>query len=226
MEHFIPTQISGRLLHGLSTGQQPCPPSTLVIAFHGYAESADEQMKRLEMLDLEGVVLACPQALHPFYNKFGDVGYSWMTKNHREQTIAENLAYLDRCIEQLQKSFAFERIICMGFSQGVAMALRFGLRQSRTYAIACLGGDLPSDCLELLNTSKPKILWGRGIHDRLVGEERWAEAIPHFQFHQIDFLRLDLEGNHFCWNNPIWIRSCQQICAAGANHQDSEHISA
>ncbi|MHC4994658.1 MAG: hypothetical protein ACYTGQ_06335, partial [Planctomycetota bacterium] len=65
----------------------------LILGFHGYAESAETMLERLETLAIrEEAVLCSVQGLHPFYARGGAVGASWMTKQDRELAIEDNLA--------------------------------------------------------------------------------------------------------------------------------------
>ena len=78
----VPVQIQGRMLV-----KPPLSDSSVVlIGFHGYAENAEDQLRRLQELDPESRLLLCSiQALHPFYTRSqGGVVASWMTRLDRE----------------------------------------------------------------------------------------------------------------------------------------------
>lgn len=202
MEIWTPTQLCGKAL--FQKGEEK---DTLLIGFHGYGETAQIQMQRLENLGTQ-VSLLCPQALHGFYTKYGDVGYSWMTKDQRERSLAVNLDYIQKTVTPLVAQYGFKHIVCMGFSQGVAMALRFGLCHPQVKSIACLGGDLPLDCQELLQ-GQCQILWGRGDQDKLMPQEPWEASWKQIQTH-MPSQKIQLQGNHFCWDQEAWIQACQK----------------
>ena len=63
------------------------------------------------------------QGLHRFYSRGGDVVASWMTKEDREQAIADNVDYVGKVLTTVADEFGITRpLIYVGFSQGVAMA--------------------------------------------------------------------------------------------------------
>ena len=70
---------------------------------------------------------------------------SWMTREDREEAIADNLAYVSSALEQVPHDES-TRVVHIGFSQGVAMAFRAGvLGPVRTAGIAAVGGDVPPE---------------------------------------------------------------------------------
>src|SRR3954462_146309 len=105
------------------------PPRGILAGFHGYMENAAIQMARLEGIPgVDAWTLVSVQALHRVYRgRSQDVVASWMTREDREQTIADNIAYVDAAIELVTAEGA-PPVIYAGFSQGVAMAFRAALR--------------------------------------------------------------------------------------------------
>jgi len=77
-ERHIATLVHGRYLVEAPADPTGCP---LLVGFHGYGETADKSME--EMRKIPGAaqwVLCAVQALHPFYNRTGEVIASWMTR--------------------------------------------------------------------------------------------------------------------------------------------------
>jgi len=89
--------------------------------------------------------LVSVQALHRFYSRGHEkVVASWMTRQDREQAIADNLGYVNRVINALLADAPEVPVIFVGFSQGVAMAYRAAVlgahraRASSLLAVTCL----------------------------------------------------------------------------------------
>jgi predicted esterase len=146
------------------------PARGVIVAFHGYGQSAETILADLH--DVSGVdawTVVSVQALHRFYAR-GDqaVIASWMTRQDRVQAIADNVAYVDRAIDaalQAQSPVNGPQppIVCVGFSQGAAMAYRTAvLGRRKSAAVIALGGDVPPD-IDL--TRAPPVLIGVGARD-------------------------------------------------------------
>ena len=73
----------------------------LLVGFHGYGETAEDQMKLLQQIPgIESWIICSIQALHPFYNTRAKIGYSWMTSHQREFRIKENVEYVNSVISK------------------------------------------------------------------------------------------------------------------------------
>jgi dienelactone hydrolase len=133
---------------------------------HGSTENAEIQMARLESVaGEEHWTLASAQGLHRFYRgKTPDIAASWMTRQDREDMIADNLAYADRVIDAVVHAPA--KIVTVGFSQGVAMAFRAAVRcRVRAAAVVAVGGDVPPELLADPGIQFPSVLLARGETD-------------------------------------------------------------
>jgi predicted esterase len=159
---FVETPVHGRVL------VRPGTSGHLIVGFHGYAESAADQLARLEApAAAKDWTLASVQGLNRFYRgRTQDVIAGWMTREDRDLAIADNIAYVDRTIERIQESFhANGMVVFAGFSQGVAMAYRAAVRgRLRSAAIIAVGGDVPP---ELVGAGSvfPPVLIIRGVRD-------------------------------------------------------------
>lgn len=137
-----------------------------VIGFHGYTENADIQMERLAGIPgADRWTLVSVQGLHRFYRGRSEVVVAgWMTRQDRDDMIADNIAYADRAIEATVP--AGVTIVTAGFSQGVAMAFRAAVRGARrAAAVIAVGGDVPPELLADPSASFPAVLLTRGEHD-------------------------------------------------------------
>ena len=150
-------------------------PPVVIVGFHGYAQSAEDMMVVLRSLPgSDAWTVAAVQALHRFYTR-GDqkIVASWMTRQDREQAIADNVAYVDRVLDVLCEKDIGSRfpettpdVFLLGFSQGAAMAYRAGLAgRHRIGGIIVVGGDVPPDVKSVPATRWPRVLVAAGNTD-------------------------------------------------------------
>ena len=158
----IPTTTHGRVVVEDAEGT----PAGLIVAFHGYAQSADETLWDIRQIPgTDAWTVASAQGLHRFYNRNSEkVIASWMTRQDRDDAIADNVAYIDRAIDTVAVQGP---LVFAGFSQGAAMAYRAAVLGShRAAGIIALGGDIPPELKtgETLR-SWPAVLIGGGERD-------------------------------------------------------------
>lgn len=153
----------------------PGVPSPLLVGFHGYAENAERNLEQLARIPgHEGWTLASIQGLHRFYTaRMEEVVASWMTRQDRELAIEDNIAYVDRVVGAIRREQSVGRLVFAGFSQGVAMAFRAGLRgTARADGVIALAGDVPPDVREMPASRFPAVLIGRGTRDTWYTEDK------------------------------------------------------
>jgi predicted esterase len=99
----------------------------LIFVLHGYGQLARYFISQFEPLTEEEFCVVAPEGLHRFYlhGNNGRVGASWMTKENRELDIENYITYLNELYASLVKDKIWDRIIVLGFSQGVATAFRW-----------------------------------------------------------------------------------------------------
>jgi predicted esterase len=97
------------------------------ILLHGYAQRADEILKDCSPLLNENRYMLAPEGLSRFYREgfSGAIGATWMTSYLREAEIEDYVHYLNSWWQAMQKEGQANRIILLGFSQGVATATRW-----------------------------------------------------------------------------------------------------
>ena len=178
----IETTIHGRVL---VEDAAVSPSGRLLVAFHGYGQSADEMLADVRAIPgVSAWQIVSIQALHRFYTR-NDQGVvaSWMTRQDRDLAIADNVRYVDRVIELVRGQGSGPRaqdgpIVFLGFSQGVAMAYRAAvLGRHRAAGVIALAGDIPPELssADPGATSSPRAAWPRVLIG--VGtEERWYVA--------------------------------------------------
>jgi len=95
----LPAQTHGRYLIW------PGDPEHLLVGFHGYAEAAEAELRRLQSIpESQEWTLVSIQGLHRFYrNKGTEIVASWMTRQDRELAIEDNIVYALRVIETIQR---------------------------------------------------------------------------------------------------------------------------
>jgi len=141
----------------------------LLVGFHGYAQSAEDMLAELELIPgSERWTLVSVQGLHRFYARgHGKVVASWMTREDREQAIADNLGYVNRVVRAALQGVGDEAtVVFLGFSQGVAMAYRAAVMgERRAGGLIAIGGDVPPDVQEASADRFPPILIAAGQSD-------------------------------------------------------------
>ena len=171
----IETPTHGRVLIEDATIQ--ASPARILIGFHGYGQNAQamlDEMRQIPGADMWRLVSV--QALHRFYTR-GDqsVVASWMTREDREQAIADNVEYVRRVVDSVLSEPPYSqstipnpefRLVFLGFSQGASMAVRAAARvQPRASGIILLAGDIPPDIKDDVSVQLPPTLIGCGATD-------------------------------------------------------------
>jgi predicted esterase len=162
--HSVPTITHGRVL---VRPARAAAAGGMLVGFHGYMENAAIQMDRLEAIPGTAAwTLVAIQGLHRFYRgRTDDVVASWMTREDRDDAIADNLAYIAAALELVPHDDV-TRVVYVGFSQGVPMAFRAAIRgRDRGTAVIAVGGDVPPEILEDPSAVFPPVLLLRGSRD-------------------------------------------------------------
>jgi phospholipase/carboxylesterase len=128
------------------------------------------------------------------------VGFSWLTRYERDQSIQDFARYMENFYALLQSEYriAARRVFVLGFSQGVSMAYRRWAHSNVPLAglIAC-GGDLPPDVGERLHTLSPlRVLLVHGRHDQIVPLRKAHEAQSQLSNAGVPVELFEFEGQH------------------------------
>ncbi|PYQ67595.1 MAG: phospholipase [Acidobacteria bacterium] len=174
------------LVHGRYLLEIPPEPEgrPLVVGFHGYGENAEKSLDELRRLPgASRWVLCAVQALHPFYNRTGDVIASWMTRQLRERAVVDNIRYASSVVTEIKRELPIsERLVYLGFSQGAAMAYRAAAGSGHAcQGVIVLGGDVPPELADRKLDGFPPVLLGRGA------SEEWYDAAK--MEHDVELLR-------------------------------------
>jgi predicted esterase len=188
----IPTNTHGRVL----VEDAAVSSSGTLVAFHGYGQNADDILRELRRVPgIESWRRIAPQALHRFYTRDSSkVIASWMTREDRDLTIADNVSYVDKVLGQAPSSEPrAASLIFLGFSQGASMAYRAALLgKHRAAGIIALAGDVPPELKTVPAVSWPRVLLAGGSRDEWFTRKLEADA-AFFTTHGIrhDVLRFD-----------------------------------
>jgi predicted esterase len=197
--HVIPTITHGRML---VREARAAAARGLLIGCHGYKENAAIQMARLAAIpDSSRWTLVSLQALHRFYRgRSEEVVASWMTREDRDLSIADNISYVDAALEAVPHDES-TRIVYAGFSQGVPMAFRAALRGRRGAAgVIAIGGDVPPELLADRDLRFPPVLVARGTRDDWFTQPKFDADVASLTARGAAVQALVYEGGHE-WND-------------------------
>ncbi len=196
-----------------SDARPPAPgsrfPSPTLVGFHGYSENAERHLEVLRRIAGERPWrLISVQALNRFYTRTNDaIAASWMTREDRELAIADNIAYVSSVLDAVeQERGAPAPLVCVGFSQGVAMAYRAALFAGRPCAgLILLAGDVPPDVGPLAG-SLPPVLLGRGTADTWYTAKKAAADVAALTAAGTSVTEFVFEGGHV-WDDAFVARA-------------------
>ena len=171
-------------MHGRFLVRPQRSSSSVIVGFHGYSESADDQLPRLAAIPgSDDWILVSIQALHRFYERRTErVVGSWMTRQDREHAIADNIAYVSGVLKEVLDSRMADVIVFAGFSQGVSMAFRAAVSAAapRRYVIA-VGGDIPPELSPGELRTLSSVLICRGVEDQWYAADTFAADVRRLQ---------------------------------------------
>jgi predicted esterase len=200
----IATLVHGRYVvevpPGLAAGQA-CP---LLVGFHGYGETAEKHLNELRKIPGAGQWILCAvQALHPFYNRTGEVIAGWMTRQDRELAIEDNVRYVSGVVGELQRTLSVSRLVFLGFSQGAAMAYRAAVGSGhRCHGVVVLGGDVPPELDQRDLACFPPVLLGRGSSEEWYDAAKMEHDVELLQGKSVDVRPVVFTGGHE-WTNEF-----------------------
>ncbi len=173
------------------------------VVLHGYGQLASPFLDSCAALARPERLLVAPEALSRFYLRSGrgPVGASWMTREARDDELADQVDYLDALVDEVAARGRLASLSVLGFSQGVATAWRWTLRSRHTVQrLVAFGGGIPPD----LELAAPKlralqVVVATGEHDesfppqaanadveRLAGVAASCERHVHGRGHELD----------------------------------------
>jgi predicted esterase len=169
---------------------------------HGYAQLANYFLKKFEMIADEKTLIVAPEGLHRFYwNGFsGRVVASWMTKEDREDDIADYVNYLNvlykEIVSQLNQNV---RVNLLGFSQGTATVCRWiADKQVKADNLIIWAGGIPDDISQdgLVALSRLNTIVVVGDEDEFIKEEQINSQLKEMNEKGINAELLRFKGKH------------------------------
>jgi predicted esterase len=204
------TKLVSARTHGRYLIDVPEHSRGTLVGFHGYKENAAIQMDVLQRIaGSRAFGLISIQGLHRFYSKGGEVVANWMTKQDREHAIADNVDYVGRVLHAVADEVGITRpMIYVGFSQGVAMAVRAAAFVQRPCdGIIAVASDVPPDVVPVLGTLPP-VLYARGKQDELYGGEQAAKDLHVLRSGGVRVTEYVFDGGHL-WTPAMIEQSAQ-----------------
>jgi predicted esterase len=206
---LVATRTHGRYL--VAPPADAASPARALVGFHGYGQSAADMLDELRRLPgSERWLLASVQALHRFYNLKRDrIVASWMTREDREQAIADNVDYVAGVLAELERARRLTTLVYVGFSQGVAMAYRAAARSGHAaHGLIALGGDVPPDVRDDPAAVLPPVLIGRGETDTAYRDETFEADRALLESRGVLHAALRFAGGH------EWTDAFRDACGA------------
>lgn len=202
-------------VHGRVLVEAVTDPVCVLAGFHGYAQTAEDMLAELQQIPgAERWTKVSIQALHPFYIR-GDfkVVANWMTRQDRDFAIADNIAYVHKALEHVLLSTEYPGtehstkhpstehparvLVCLGFSQGAAMAYRAALHSAHPVAgIVALGGDIPPELKEDASLTWPPVLVGVGNREEWYAGEKLDNDLAFLKSRGIQHQIARFDGGH------------------------------
>lgn len=179
---MVPMTIEHTAYVGILAPDEVTPETPLLLALHGYGQSSKRFLRDFKPLRERGVLVVAPQGPSQLYMRYDPpaVGFSWLTKYEKENSIADFLKYMAQVYSLIGQRYpsATRKTLLLGFSQGVAMAYRVAARAGvhPSGLIACCA-DMPPDVADLL-TAMPRfpVLLVHGKDDPLISIEKSYHA--------------------------------------------------
>jgi predicted esterase len=206
-------QIETRV-HGHYLVEVPPAPAGCLIGFHGYGENAERHLAELRRIPgAAGWALCAVQALHPFYNRQGEVIASWMTRFQRELAIDDNVGYVAAVVSELRRELPPGTcLVYLGFSQGAAMAYRAAAACGHPCkGLIVLGGDLPPELAERDLDGFPPVLLGRGSSEQWYDAVKMERDVELLRAKGVDIHPLIFDGGHE-WTDEFRAAAARFLC--------------
>jgi predicted esterase len=172
----------------------------IVFVLHGYAQLADEFLASFDAVKRSDLLIVAPEGLHRFYAKGSSekVVASWMTKEDREDDIADYVNLLDTIYAELiATNQSVEKIRVLGFSQGAATASRWcALSKNNFHELILYCGFFPPDLPPTGIPSNIALTVLTASDDRFVSAEQEKSQLEMMCKSRPDLRHIRFEGKH------------------------------
>jgi predicted esterase len=182
----------------------------LWIVCHGYGQLAGTFIESFATVATPSRLIAAPEALSRFYldpsrspsDALPRAGAAWMTREDRENEIADQIRYLDALHERLRPAAIRDRVRLrvLGFSQGVATAGRWAAYgNARPSQLILWAGKFPPD-IDLRPLAEKlagaPVLLVTGRRDSLASWSAADQEAHRFADAGIDATLMSFDGGH------------------------------
>ena len=177
-------------------------PPAILLLLHGWGQNCKGFLRTFAPLRQHNLLVIAAQAPHQFYvdPATKKVGFNWLTVYDRKQAIEDINRYLQRLLESIYSSHRCDsnRIMLLGFSQGVSVAWRFavsGLLHPVGLVSCC--ADVPADVGEKLGQTQPfPVFLAYGRDDGMVGQPVQTAGKKTLSEHGFPYEEHIFEGGH------------------------------
>lgn len=182
----------------------PSDASVWWVVLHGYGQLAADFIRPFTPMTTANRAVLAPEALSRFYvdglETHEDVGASWMTREAREQEIADYVRYLDAAVRSFSSDETLPSIGVLGFSQGAATATRWALLGDTPVDRLVLWGGAPAHDLDLRSHAAAlramDLTMVVGTDDPYLTPDRRTRIRKTLAHHDIPFALHTFEGGH------------------------------
>ncbi len=190
-------------------GASPEQARVVWFVLHGYAQLAPRFLRHFDGIVPADCCIVAPEGLSRFYVDMpqGDgrhlqrVGATWMTRENREDDIADTMFWLDTVYRDIVPAEENGPAIgVLAFSQGVATATRWlasGSVRPRAFVVWAggLAHDVPADPLQQA-LGDAQVTLVRGLHDTLMSAEQGAQLFAQLQVLSPRAESVTFDGGH------------------------------
>ena len=179
----------------------------IIVVLHGYGQLAKFFIRKFKSILTPETAIIAPEGMHRFYLKgsSGRVGASWMTKEAREDDIADNLHFLNELISS--HDIKGKKISLIGFSQGGATAARWHQLGSIKFDNFVLWASVfPPDLknIEVSNAfGHSKNYFVVGDKDEFLDANKINAIETDFIEKNLNFNFIKFEGDHNIFPSPL-----------------------
>lgn len=173
-------------------GAEPAAARRVWIALHGYAQLVPRFVRHFAGIVPPDSCVVAPEGLNRFYidlpqrdgGHLQRVGATWMTREQREDDIADTMAWLDSVYDAVMGANVTSLGV-LAFSQGVATASRWITHralQPQSFVVWAggLAHDVSDEALAAA-LSRAHVSVVRGDEDALMSEAQAAEQVAQLQ---------------------------------------------
>lgn len=174
---------------------------------HGYGQLAGKFINDFKTLAGPDRLVVAPEGLHRYYidpppapAAQRRVGATWMTREDREQDIADYVDYLDTLVGEVLARNAAARLRALGFSQGSATVLRWAVRGVRIpQQLILWAGEVPTDVdwnMGARKLAQTRIDVVRGNRDALTSQAGWDKNLRTLAEAGLGYQQHEFSGGH------------------------------